>query len=157
MIVQKIVKEGEILVTQEHRDEEKDKKMKQIIELIVKSAIDNNGRPYTPEKIKNALEQAHVNIKNVPIENQIKDIIFELSRIIPIKMEIKKFEVEIPAIHTGQAYGIVNPYLESERWLDNGNLKANIAVSGAMIFSFIDKLNSVTHGSAIMREIKEEE
>jgi len=154
-ITQVIVKKGEILVTQEHRDEERDKKMKQVVDLIVRSATDQNGRPYTPEKIKSSIEQAHVNIKNIPLESQIKDIISELSRIIPIKMETKKFEVTVPAAYTGQVYGIVSPYKEDEKWLDNGDLRVNVAVSGAIVLSFFDKLNSATHGAAQTKEIKE--
>ncbi|MEX2017551.1 MAG: ribosome assembly factor SBDS [Candidatus Pacearchaeota archaeon] len=149
-----IVKGGEVLVTQEHRDEERDRKVKQVVDLIVRSATDQNGRPYTPEKIKNALEQAHVNIKNRSPESQLKEIILELSKIIPIKMETKTFEVTVPAMYTGQVYGIVNPYKEEEMWLDNGDLRINIALSGALVLSFFDKLNSATHGSAITKEIK---
>lgn len=155
-IAQKIVKDGEVLVTQEHRDEEKDKKIKQVVDLIVRSCTDSNGRPYTPEKIKTALEQAHVNIKNVPVENQIKEIVLELSKIIPIRMETKTFEITIPAIYTGQVYGIINPYKLEERWLNNGDLSAVVECSGAMVLSFFDKLNSATHGSAITKEIKME-
>ena len=149
-----IVKGGEVLVTQEHRDEERDRKVKQVVDLIVRSATDQNGRPYTPEKIKSAIEQAHVNIKNVPAENQVKEIIIELSKIIPIRMETKTFEITVPAIYTGQVYGIVNPYKEEEMWLDNGDLRINVALSGAVVLSFFDKLNSATHGSAITRELK---
>jgi len=156
-ISMKIVKEGEILVTQEHRDEERDKKIKQVIDLLIKSCTDKNGRPYTPEKIKSALEQAHVSIKNVPVENQIKEIVFELSRIIPIKMETKTFEITVPAIYTGQVYGIINPYKVEERWLNNGDLNSIVTCSGAVVLSFFDKLNSATHGSAITKEIKEAE
>ncbi|MEK6830275.1 MAG: hypothetical protein AABY15_09230, partial [Nanoarchaeota archaeon] len=132
-----------------------DKKMKQAVDLIAKSCTDQNGRPYASEKIKSALEQAHVNIKNVPIENQIKDIMMELSKIIPIKMETKTFEVTIPAVYTGNAYGIVSPYKVEEKWLNNGDLNVIVSCSGAVIMSFFDRLNSVTHGSAITKEVKE--
>jgi len=153
----KIVKSGEILLTQEYRDEKKDDKIKQIVDLLSKSAYDpKTGNPHTPDRIKNALEQAHINIKNIPVENQIKDIIAELSKIIPIKMEEKRFEITIPSIYTGQAYGIVNPYKENETWLNNGDLTINVHVPSGVVFSFFDKLNSVTHGSAVTQEIKEE-
>jgi ribosome maturation protein Sdo1 len=48
------------------------------------------GHPHTPDRIKSALESAHINIKNIPIENQIKDIVAELSKIIPLKIEEKR-------------------------------------------------------------------
>ena len=156
-IAGKIVKSGEILLTQEYRDEKKEDKIKQVVDLLSKSAYDpKTGNPHTPDRIKNALEQAHINIKNIPIENQIKDIIAELSKIIPIKMEEKRFEIIIPAIYTGQAYGIVNQYKEDETWLNNGDLRVNVHVPSGMVFSFFDKLNSVTHGSAVTEEIREE-
>ena len=41
-----IVKKGEVLVDQEHRDEEKEKKYKQVIDFLVKNAIDpKTGHP----------------------------------------------------------------------------------------------------------------
>lgn len=152
-IAKKIVKDGEVLVSQEHRDEERENKIKQAVDLLVKSVTDQKGKPYTPEKIKSALEQAHVNIKNTPVENQIKEIVAEISKIIPVKIETKTFEVTVPAVYTGQVYGMLSPYKEEERWLDNGDLRVNVAVSGALILSFFDKLNSMTHGSAITKEI----
>ncbi|OGJ11862.1 hypothetical protein A3K62_02535 [Candidatus Pacearchaeota archaeon RBG_16_35_8] len=153
-IAQAIVKSGEILVTQEHRDEEREKKMKQVVDFLVTNAVDQNGRPYTPDKIKSSLEQAHVNIKNMPVENQIKDIMSALIKIIPIRLETKRIKITIPAIHTGQAYGIITQYKEEERWLDDGSLEAIISVPSGIVIDFFDKLNGVTHGSALTEEIK---
>ena len=72
-------------------------------------------------------------------------------------METKTFEITVPAIYTGQVYGIINPYKVEERWLNNGDLNAIVTCSGAVVLSFFDKLNSATHGSAITKEIKEAE
>ena len=156
-IAQKIVKEGEILLTQEHRDEEKDKKIKQIVDLLSKNTVDPQTRnPHTPERIKSALEQAHVHIKNTPIEDQMKEIAEKISEILPIKLETKKVKVTVPAIYTGAVYGIINPYKEKEKWMDNGDLEVIVAVPSAQLFSFYDKLNSLTHGSVITEEIKDE-
>lgn len=155
-IVEKIVKEGEVQVTQEHRDEEKEKKFKQIIDFLVSNAIDpQTNNPHTAERIRSALEQARVNIKNVPIENQIKNIVEEISKIIPIKIETKKVKITIPAIHTGKIYGTINQYKEEENWLDDGSLQVIVNVPAGMIMDFYDKLNSATHGSALTEEVKE--
>ncbi|MBU1252358.1 MAG: ribosome assembly factor SBDS [Nanoarchaeota archaeon] len=157
-IAGEIVKRGEILLTQEYRDEERDKKMRQIVDAIVSTAVDpQTGNPHTAERIKSALEQAHVQIKNVPIDSQIKDIVAQLSKVIPIKLETKRIKIVIPAIHTGKVYGVINPVKENEKWLDNGDLEVVASVpSGAQLFSFYDKINSLTHGSAITEEIKDE-
>jgi len=157
-IVEKIIKEGEIQVTQEHRDEEKEKKFKQVVDFLVTNSIDpQTGNPHTSERIKNALNQAHINVKNSPIESQIKDIISEISKIIPIKIETKKVKINVPAIHTGKVYGVINQYKEEEKWLDDGSLEVIVGVPAGMIMDFYDKLNSVTHGSAITEEIKQNE
>jgi rRNA metabolism SBDS family protein len=155
-IVKKIVKDGEVLVSQEHRDAEREKKYKQIIDFLVMNAVDPyTGNPHTSERIKNALSQLNVNIKNTPIENQIKDILGELSKVLPLKLKIKKIKVTIPAIHTGRAYGIINAYKEEENWLDDGSLEVILNVPSGMILDFYDKINSATQGSVLTEEIKE--
>lgn len=157
-IVEKIVKSGEVLITQEKRDEEKEKKYKQVVDFLATNSIDpKTGNPHTPERIKRALEEAHVNLKNVPIESQIKDIIYEISKFIPIKLEMKKVRITVPAIHTGKAYGIVSQYKENEKWLDDGSLQITISIPAGIIMNFYDRLNSVTHGSALTEEIRENE
>jgi len=155
-IAERIVKNGEILTTQEHRDEEREKKIKQVIDFLTVNSFDpQTGNPHTSERIKSALDQAQVNIKNVPVETQIKEIIEKLSSILPIKLETKKVKVTVPAIHTGRAYGIFNQYKENENWLPNGDLEIKINVPSGLIMDFYDKLNSITHGAALTEEIKE--
>ena len=154
-IVEKIVKEGEVLVTQEHRDAEQEKKFKQAVDFLVHNSVDaQTGNPHTAERIKNALEQAHVNIKNDPIENQISGIIAEVSKIIPLKIETRKVKITVPAIHTGKAYGVVNQYKTDERWLDDGSLEVIVEIPSGIIMDFYDKLNNVTHGASLTEEIK---
>lgn len=155
-IVKKIVKEGEILTTQEFRDAEHEKKIKQVVDFIAKNAVDPKTlMPITPERIKSALEQAHVNIKNASIESQANDILDELRKVLPIKLHTRKIKIVIPAIQTGKAYGVVSHYMESENWLNNGDLEVIVSVPAGMLIDFYDKLNSVTHGSALTEEIKE--
>jgi ribosome maturation protein SDO1 len=156
-IIEKIIKSGEVLLTQEHRDADQDKKFKQVVEFLVTNTIDPQSKnPHTAERIKSALEQAHVNIKNGPVENQIKEIISEISKIIPIKLETKKVKATIPAAHTGKVYGLITQYKEQETWLGNGDLEVILSVPSGIIMDFYDKLNSMTHGAAVTEEIKED-
>lgn len=156
-IAEKIVKKGEIEETQEHRDAEQEAKVKQVVDFLSKNAVDpKTGNPHTIERIKNAISQAKINIKNKPIENQINEIITELSKILPIKIETKKIKITIPAIYTGKAYGIISEYKDSENWLSNGGLEVIVKIPAGLIMGFYDKLNSVTHGSAITEEIKQD-
>ena len=155
-VVAKIVKEGEVLVTQEFRDEEREKKIKQVVDFLAVNSVDpKTGNPHTPLRIKSALEQAHVNIKNVPIDQQINEIMEGISKIIPIKIATKKVRITVPAMHTGRVYGVVAHYKEDETWKDNGDLEVIVKVPAGMIMDFYEKLNGVTHGSALTEEIKE--
>ena len=155
-IIRRIVKEGEVLTTQDYRDEEREKRVKQVVDFLATNAIDpKTGNPHTAERIKSALEQAHVNIKNVPVENQVSDILQELTKILPITIKVKRLRVTIPAMHTGRAYGVINPYKANEEWQNDGSLKVELNVPAGAVMSFYDKLNSVTHGSALTEEIKE--
>ena len=156
-VVEKIVKKGEIEVTQEHRDAETEKRRKQVIDFLVRNAIDSRtNNPFTPDMIDSALKQAGVKIENQPIERQLSKIIEGLSKIIPIKIETKKISVKIPAEHTGKVYGLIQEYKEKENWGNDGSLEVVLNIPVGMQMDFYDKLNSVTHGSAITKEMKEE-
>ncbi|MDO8517316.1 MAG: ribosome assembly factor SBDS [Nanoarchaeota archaeon] len=150
----KIIKNGEIEFPKDYLKAEQDKKYKQVVDFLIKNAVDQHSRPFTPQRIMKALEEAHVNVKNKPIDSQISEIIEQLQKILPMKIEMKKLSVSIPAQYTGKAYGIIHEYLEKEDWLSNGDLQATLNMPSAMVFDFYDKLNAVTHGSALSEEIK---
>lgn len=153
-IATKIIKSGEVVQTVESIRENQDKKYKQVVDFLVKSAVSPEGRPYTPDRIMKALSEAHVNIKNKPIESQINEIIDQLSKVLPLKMEKKKVKLLIPAMHASRAYGLIKEFMIEESWQDNGNLQAIIEMPTAMIFDFYDRLNSATHGSVMSEELK---
>jgi ribosome maturation protein SDO1 len=154
-IGKKIVKDGEILLPTDYRNKEQDTKRKQIVDWISKNAIDPaSGRPHTPTRIEDALNKAGVNITNQPVDEQIQKIIEQLRPIIPIRIENKKLRVRVPSIYTGQVYGLVNAYKEKEEWLSNGDLSCTINLPVGLQMDFYDKLNAITHGSAIVEEIK---
>lgn len=156
-VAEKVVKNGEILLTQEFRDDEREMKLKRLVDIISRNAVDpKTGNPHTSDRIKSAIEQAHINIKNTPLESQITDIVGELSKILPLKLETKKVKATVPAIHTGKVYGLINQYKESEKWLDNGDLETVLNVPAGMVMDFYDKLNSATQGSVVTEEIKDQ-
>jgi len=150
-----IVKSGEVLIDQDHRDEDRERKVKQVVDFLSKNAVDpQTGNPLTPDRIKSAIEQAHVAIKNTPIDSQINEIMNRLSTVIPIKIETKRIKITIPAIQTGKAYGLVTQYKEKENWLNDGSLEVVVSIPAGITLDFYDKLNSVTHGSALTEELK---
>jgi ribosome maturation protein SDO1 len=155
-VIKKIVKDGEILLSQDYRDEEREKKLKQIVDFLSRNSVNpQTGNPHTPDRIHKALEEAHVSIKNTPIDSQISEILEQISKVIPIKIETKKIKIIIPAIHTGKAYSIISQYKEEENWMNNGDLEVIISIPAGIVMDFYDKLNSATHGSALTEEIKQ--
>jgi ribosome maturation protein SDO1 len=155
-VVEQIVKKGIIEVSQEFRDEALEARRKQVVDFLVRNAIDGQtGRPFTPDTLQNALKDAGVKIENKNVENQITRIVDSLKQVIPIKIETKKLKVIVPAMHTGKAYGLLTEYKEKEEWLSNGDLQITLNIPVGIQMEFYDKLNSVTHGSAITEEINE--
>jgi len=154
-VAEHIVKKGEIQLPKDYRDEQLEARKKKVIDFFVKNAIDaKTGRPFTPDMISRAIDQAGINIDNKPIDQQLKAIEEKLKAILPLKLEMKKVAIIIPAMHTGKVYGLVNEYKESEEWLNDGSLKVIVNVPVGLQMEFYDKLNSVTHGSAVTEEVK---
>ena len=68
---------------------------------------------------------------------------------------MKSVKITIPAMHTGKAYGVVAQYKKEESWLDDGSLRVVVSVPSGIVMDFYDKLNSITHGSALTEEVNE--
>ncbi len=146
-IAKKIIISGEVQKTQEFRDEEREKKIKAVVNLILRNATDQHGRPYTEERIKTAIHEVHYSFDNRPIEKQMNDVVNKLKEVIPIKIEVKRIKIKVPARFTGTTYGLLQEYKESEEWLSNGDLEVIMNVPAGLLIDFYDKINSATHGA----------
>ena len=153
-IAEMIMKKGEIQKNQEFRDAEREKKIKQVIDLVLRNAVDQNGRPYTEERIKKAIAEIHFNFDNRPADQQMPELIKKLATVIPIRVETKKIKLTIPARYTAQTYGLLKDYKESEEWMNNGDLQVVMNIPSGLQIDFYDKLNSMTHGAVVSEEIK---
>ena len=152
-IAEMIMKKGEIQKNQEFRDAEREKKVKQVIDLILRNSVDQHGRPYTEERIRKAINEVHFNFDNRPADQQMPELITKLATVIPIKVETKKIKLTIPARFSAQVYGMLKDYKESEEWLGNGDLQVIMNIPSGMQIDFYDKLNSVTHGAVVSQEM----
>ena len=154
-VASKIVKDGEIMMPLEFKKEARDLKMKQIIDWLSKTCIDpKTSKPHPPARIQSAVDQVGYNLKdNETVEAQAKNLLKLIQKILPIKIETKRIEIKIPTMHTARAYGIVKDSLIKEEWLSDGSLLCVVEVPSAALMDFFDKLNAITHGSAITKEI----
>lgn len=153
-VCKKIITHGEVVLPAEYIKKMQEGKYKQVVDFISKNAVSPKGIPYTPDRIMTVLKEANVHIKNEPIDKQIGNILEQIQKIIPIKIEVKKICVTIPAQFTGKAYGAVSNFKQSEEWLSNGDLRIIVEVSAGLVMDFYDKLNGVTHGAALAEEVK---
>lgn len=153
-IATQIMKTGEIQKPQEARDAEKEARVKRLIDLVVRNASDQHGRPYTYDRIERGMHEVHYNVGTQPAEQQLAGFIEKLRTVIPIKIETKKIRLIIPARFSGQVYGLLKDHKESEEWLANGDLQVVMNLPAGMQLDFYDKLNSVTHGAVVSEELK---
>ena len=154
IVADKIIKNGNIQLPSEYRKKEQEGKMKQVIDFLVRNAVDPaTGNPHTTKRIEIALEEIGIKIENKPIEEQIPGILSKLKEKLPIKIETKKLKIVVPAIHTGKAYGLLKENKEKEEWLSNGDLLCIVNIPAGLQMEFYDKLNAITHGSSLVEEI----
>lgn len=97
-IAEIILTKGEIQIPTELKRKLIEEKRNQIINLISKRFINpQNNLPHPPQRIALALEQAKVSIDPfIDAEIQLENIIKELKKIIPLKLEYIIMEVKIP-------------------------------------------------------------
>ena len=157
-IMEIILKKGELNLTTDQRRKMVSEKRKQIVEFIAKTFVDPRSHlPHPPLRIEQALEQARVSIdpfKNT--EEQCKDVVESLRSIIPLKSENMLLEILVPAQYAGQSYAVLKSTgtLKKEEWQNNGSLKAILEIPAGARASVIDRLGSITKGSATVEMVK---
>jgi len=157
-IAEKIILNGEILLPQEYREKMREQKTRQIIDFLARNCVDpRTGAPYTAQRIEQSLKQIGARIEeHRNAEEQALEIMKELAKIMPIKIETKRIKVILPPEYTGKLYGLLKSYnAEKEEWLNDGSLSCIINLPAGLQLEFYDKLNNATHGAAITEEIHE--
>ena len=153
-IAEKIVKNGELQLPSSYKEKEREMKRKQIVDFLASSCSDSQGRPYPAERIKNALEQIDLKIdENKPVDTQALAALKLIQKIMPIKLATKRIGIKLAAIHTGKLYGYLKDFILQEEWLADGSLSCTVEIPVKLQSEFYDRLNSVTHGAAITKEM----
>lgn len=149
-IIKKIIKEGEVQLTTEHRNKLREEKEKQIIQTIHRNAINPaTNTPHPEERIKTAIKEAKIKIdEQKSAEEQVSDIVKKISPIIPIKYETRIIQLEIASKFTGQCMTQLKRFADilKQTWNSDGSLSVEIKVPAGMQNELFEKLNSITHG-----------
>jgi len=155
-IAEIIIKQGEIQLTSEFRSEEREKKKKQILDIINKNAINPTTKlPHPLQRLELAFDEAKVQInEHQSAEEQVDHILDQLRPILPIKFEQSTLKLTIPATHAAKSYSLVQRYSKilKESWNPDGSWTATIELPAGLKPDFLDKLNSQTHGGITVEE-----
>lgn len=148
-VVKKILEKGEIQLTTEQRKKMQEDRLKQIITLIAREAVD--PRTHTPHpviRIEKALTEAKFHVdpfKNA--EAQMEEALKALRPIIPIKMEKVRIAIRVAANHSGPVCGFMKSYkIIREEWSGEGAYMCVVEISAGMQGELLDKINKMTHG-----------
>ena len=151
-IAEIIMKKGELNLTTEQRKKMISEKRKQLVTFIAKTYVDPRSHlPHPPLRIEQAMNDGRVSIdpfRNV--DEQIKDVGEKLRPIIPLKSENITLEILVPAQFVAQSYTVLKSTgtLKKEDWQPNGSLKAILEIPAAARPNVIDRLGSITKGTA---------
>jgi ribosome maturation protein SDO1 len=157
-IAQIILQKGDLNLTTEQRRKMVEEKRRQLVEFISKTYVDPRTHlPHPPLRIEQAMKDARISVepqKNIDV--QVKDIVEKLRSIIPLKSENLSLEIIIPAQFASQSYAVLKSVgsLKNEEWQNNGSLKAILEIPAAARPNVIDRLGSITKGSASVEVMK---
>jgi ribosome maturation protein SDO1 len=153
-----ILQKGDLNLTTDQRRKMVTEKRKQIIDFIAKSFVDPRSHlPHPPLRIEQAMDDARVSVDPFrSTDEQIKEIIEQLRAIIPLKSENMLLEILVPAQFAAQSYSVLKSYgtLKKEEWQSNGSLKVILDIPAAARANVIDRLGSVTKGTASVEVAK---
>lgn len=153
-----ILQKGDLNLTTDQRRKMVTEKRKQIVDSIAKTFVDPRSHlPHPPLRIEQAMDDARISIDPFRnIDEQIKEIIEQIRSIIPLKSENMLLEVTVPAQFAAQSYSVLKSFgsLKKEEWQSNGSLKVILDIPAAARANVIDRLGSVTKGTASVEVAK---
>ncbi|MFP3295415.1 MAG: ribosome assembly factor SBDS [Caldisphaera sp.] len=151
-IAEKILREGQIQLTEEERKKMIEAKRKQIINYIVKNTIDPKaGKPIPEQRIENALDQIRLSIDPFKAaEAQALEAVKKLSILMPIKIAKALLEISIPSEYSSRAYKEIQRLGEVKKtnWGSDGSLKVELEIPAGAQLEVIDKIQTLAKGQA---------
>ncbi len=147
-----ILKKGDLNLTTDQRRKMIEEKKKQLVSYIAKTYVDPKSHlPHPPLRIEQAMKDGKITVDpQKDVDEQVKDIVDKLRSIIPLKSENLDLEITIPAQYAAQSYSVLKSTgtLKKEEWQNNGSLKAILEIPAAARPNVIDRLGSITKGTA---------
>lgn len=150
-----ILKEGRLELTTAQKNKEREEIKKRVVAIIARNAVDpRTGLPHPLKRIEAAFEEAKANLEEgKTAEEQVNDVVSQLSVVLPIKFEKRKLEVIVPAQFAGQSFRILKSYgtMISNEWKNDGSLRAVVEIPAGIQDEFFTELNKLCKGEVISK------
>jgi len=161
-IIPQVIRRGEIQITAEQRREMQEQKRKQLINTIVRNAVNPqmDDAPHPPERIERALEEAGFRVDPMePVESQVDDALDALRPIIPIRFDEVVIAVQFPPEYAGSAQSQVREFgeLKREEWQSDGSWVGVLEFPAGLQNEFYDLANELSSGEAETRVVRDED
>lgn len=155
-IAKQIMARGDLNMNTDQRRKMIEEKKRQIVEYVNKNFVDpKTHMPHPISRISTVLDDARVAIDPFKrLDDQIKNIIEPLRKLLPLKSEILELTVTVPAQFSGQSFSVFKSIgdIKSEQWLSDGSLQVVLNLNAGMKSSFLDRIGTATKGSAQVSE-----
>ncbi len=155
-IAKQIMAKGDLNMNTDQRRKMIEEKKRQIVEYINKNFVDpKTHMPHPVSRINAVLDEARLAIDPFKrLDDQIKNIVEQLRKVLPLKSEVLELTVTVPAQFSGQSFSVFKSIgeIKSEQWLSDGSLQVVLNLNAGMKSSFLDRIGTATKGSAQVTE-----
>jgi ribosome maturation protein SDO1 len=155
-VAKQILSKGELNLTTDQRRKMVEEKRKQIVQLINRSFVDPKTHlPHPIVRIEAAMDEARMSIDPFKkAEDQAKGVVEGLRKILPLKSEIVRLTITVPPQFAAQSYSVLKSSgdFKGEEWLSDGSLRVNLEMNAGLKGQFLDRLGSISKGSAHVKE-----
>ncbi|MFX1252344.1 MAG: ribosome assembly factor SBDS [Promethearchaeota archaeon] len=155
-----IMVKGELQLTQEQREQMFAKKRKAIVDFIARHSFDpKTNAPHTPTRIDNAIRECKVHIDPTKsIEQQARDIVKEIRRVLPIRLEQVTMAIRVPGDVAARTYSIVKRFasVQKEEWRNDGTWIGLVTLAAGIQLDFMDKIGNTSKGRAEIKIMSRE-
>ncbi|MDJ0272997.1 MAG: ribosome assembly factor SBDS [Candidatus Caldarchaeum sp.] len=157
VVAERIMAEGEVLITTEQRRRLIDEKKRQIIDFIARNAIDpRTNTPHPPQRIELALEQVGLSVEPFadPKVEALKAV-EKLRRVLPIKIGNMKVEIRVAGEFMGKVYGLIRSMgtILEEGWLGDGSWRCVAEIPTGVQADLIERLNKICGGRVEVKPV----
>jgi ribosome maturation protein SDO1 len=151
-IAETILRRGDLNLTTDQRRKLVEDKRRQIVSNIARNYVDpRTGLPHPPLRIEQAMAEIRVSIDPFKdVSEQTKVVVDQLRPILPLKSEKIKLLVKVPAKYSAQSFSALKGVGEivKEEWGLDGGLTIIIEIPAGVHSTLLDRLGSLTKGSA---------